>query len=248
LCAAVDVAHDLGVAVEAEQVVHVVFGELAQRQAVGLQENAHGLLSVKVGSAGFITAAASSSEEGPAASASSSASLASCGLFPDQAGPAVGPKAFVTGRALDGSVERDVLARNDLSPFGSAPRWSSGNQTLAARPASPPCLEEQPFSFTGPPGVILDGFQEVFVDAHGLLLLLRCCQLSPPQAAWVVRIDALFAHFVPDLITTSPAAAASAAGSGSGSSCPGFRSRPGSRNASATPIPASTAQARKEDW
>src|SRR5437588_4716138 len=43
---------------------------------------------------------------------------------------------------------------------------------LAARPASPPCLEEQPVSFTGPPGVILDGFHEVFVDGHGLLLLL----------------------------------------------------------------------------
>jgi hypothetical protein len=50
--------------------------------------------------------------------------------------------------------------------------WSSGNQTLAARPASPPCLAEQSVSFAGPPGVILDGFHEVFVDGHGLLLLL----------------------------------------------------------------------------
>jgi hypothetical protein len=73
---------------------------------------------------------------------------------------------------LDDSVERDVLAHDDLSHFGSAPGWSSGNQTLAARPASPPCLEEQPVSFAGPPGVILDGFHEVFVDEHGLLLLL----------------------------------------------------------------------------
>ena len=46
----------------------------------------------------------------------------------------------------------------------------------------------------------------------------------------MVSIGAPFAHFVPDLITTSPAAAASAAGSGSGSSCAGFRGRPGSRN------------------
>jgi hypothetical protein len=73
---------------------------------------------------------------------------------------------------LDDSVERDVLAHDDLSHFGSAPRWSSGNQTLAARPASPPCPEEQPVSFAGPPGVIMDGFNEVFVDGHGLLLLL----------------------------------------------------------------------------
>ena len=64
------------------------------------------------------------------------------------------------------------LAHDDLSHFGEAPSWSSGNQTLAARPASPPCLAEQPVSFAGPPGVILDGFHEVFVDGHGLLLLL----------------------------------------------------------------------------
>src|SRR5690349_2678996 len=44
--------------------------------------------------------------------------------------PAAGPEAFVTGRVLDDSVERDVLARDDLSHFGSAPRRSSGNQTL----------------------------------------------------------------------------------------------------------------------
>jgi hypothetical protein len=73
---------------------------------------------------------------------------------------------------LDDSVERDVLAQDDLSHVGSAPRWSSGNQTLAARPASPPGLAEQPVSFAGPPGVILDGFHQVFVDGHGLLLLL----------------------------------------------------------------------------
>jgi hypothetical protein len=73
---------------------------------------------------------------------------------------------------LDDSVERDVLAHDDLSHFGSAPRWSSGHQTLAARPASPPCLAEQSASFAGPLGVILDGFREVFEDHHGLLLLL----------------------------------------------------------------------------
>jgi hypothetical protein len=67
---------------------------------------------------------------------------------------------------LDDSVERDVLAHDDLSHFGSAPQWNSENETLAARPASPPCLEEQPVPFGGPPGVILDGFDEVFVDGH----------------------------------------------------------------------------------
>jgi hypothetical protein len=80
-------------------------------------------------------------------------------LSSDQADPATGPDDFVAGRVLG----------DDLSHFGSAPRWSSGNQTLAARPASQPCLEEQPVSFAGPPGVILDGFQEGFVDGHGLL-------------------------------------------------------------------------------
>jgi len=49
-------------------------------------------------------------------------------------------KPFVTGRVLDDCVERDVLAHDDPPHVGSAPRWSSGNQTLAARPASPPCL------------------------------------------------------------------------------------------------------------
>jgi hypothetical protein len=93
-------------------------------------------------------------------------------LFSDQGDPAAGPEAFVTGRVLDDSVERDVLAHDDPSRFGSASRWSSGNQTLAARSASLTCLEEQPVSFAGPPGVILDGFHEVFVDGHGLLLLL----------------------------------------------------------------------------
>src|SRR5947208_16769906 len=75
-------------------------------------------------------------------------------------------------RTAGARLRRRVLAHDDLSHFGSAPRWSSGNQTLAARPASPPCLAEQPVSFAGPPGVILDGFDEVFVDEHGLLLLL----------------------------------------------------------------------------
>src|SRR5580704_19077931 len=36
--------------------------------------------------------------------------------------PSRGPEAFVTGRVLDDSVERDVLAHDDLSHFGSAPR------------------------------------------------------------------------------------------------------------------------------
>src|ERR1700730_11804015 len=92
---------------------------------------------------------------------------------------------FVTGRVLDDSVERDVLAHDDLSHFGSASRWSIGTQTLAACLASPPCLEEQPVSFAGPPGVILDGFHEVFVDSHNLLLLIGVvgCHAEPASTA-----------------------------------------------------------------
>src|SRR5450755_1917587 len=41
----------------------------------------------------------------------------------DQADPAAGPEAFVAGRVLDDSVERDVLAHDDLSHFGSPLRW-----------------------------------------------------------------------------------------------------------------------------
>src|SRR5215217_1461361 len=37
----------------------------------------------------------------------------------DQADPAAVPEAFVTGRVLDDSVERDVVAHDDLSHFGS---------------------------------------------------------------------------------------------------------------------------------
>jgi hypothetical protein len=111
-------------------------------------------------------------EEGPGGQRLIERELGKLRAISDQAGPAAGPEAFVTGRVLGGSVERDVLAHEDLPRFGSAPRWSSGNQTLAARPASPPCLEEQPVSLGGPPGVVLDGFHEVFVDGHGLLLLL----------------------------------------------------------------------------
>src|SRR5262249_51739890 len=40
----------------------------------------------------------------------------------DQADPAAVPEAFVTGRVLDDSVERDVLAHHDLSHVGS-PLW-----------------------------------------------------------------------------------------------------------------------------
>jgi hypothetical protein len=116
--------------------------------------------------------AAPAQQEGPGGQRLVERELGELRAISDQADPAAGPEAFVTGRVLDDSVERDVLAHDDLSHFGSAPRWSSGNQTLAARPASPPCLAEQPVSFAGPPGVILDGFHEVFVDGHGLLLLL----------------------------------------------------------------------------
>lgn len=83
-------------------------------------------------------------------------------------------------RPLADAVERDVLAHDHQLPhFGSAPRWSRGNQTPAARPASPPCLAKQPVPFAGPPGVILDGLHEVRVDGHGLFLLMIgvvCCR------------------------------------------------------------------------
>src|SRR6266487_2530742 len=120
----------------------------------------------------FSLSASSPLQEGPGGQRLVERELGELRAISDQADPAAGPEAFVTGRVLDDSVERDVLAHDDLSHFGSAPRWSSGNQTLAARPASPPCLAEQPVSFAGPPGVILNGFHEVFVDGHGLLLLL----------------------------------------------------------------------------
>jgi hypothetical protein len=38
----------------------------------------------------------------------------------DQADPTADPEAFVTGRVLDDSVERDVLADDDLSHWFSA--------------------------------------------------------------------------------------------------------------------------------
>jgi len=111
-------------------------------------------------------------KEGPGGQRLVERELGKLRAMSDQADPAAGPEAFVTGRVLDDSVERDVPAHDDLSRFSSAPRWSSANQTPAARPASPPCLEEQPVSFAGPPGVILDGFHEILVDDHGLPLLL----------------------------------------------------------------------------
>lgn len=52
---------------------------------------------------------------------------------------------------------------------GRALRPSGGSRTLTARPASPPCFEEQAVSLTGPLGVVLAGFHEVLVDGHGLL-------------------------------------------------------------------------------
>src|SRR4029077_18809887 len=111
-------------------------------------------------------------QEGPGGQRLVERELGKLRAISDQADPAAGLEAFVTGRVLDDSVERDVLAHDDLSNFGSAPRRSSGNQTLAARPASPPCLAARPVSFAAAPGVILDGFHQVFVDGHGLLLLL----------------------------------------------------------------------------
>jgi hypothetical protein len=67
-------------------------------------------------------------------------------------GPTQPPALKPSSPAGSWMTQRDVLAHDDLSHFGSAPRCSSGNQTLAARPASPPCLAEQPASFADPPG------------------------------------------------------------------------------------------------
>src|SRR5262245_48171567 len=106
----------------------------------------------------------------------------------DQAGPAAGPEAFVTGRVLDDSVERDVLADDDLS--------------------------------------------------HSVLLLIgvvsyrRRDGVGGENRHW-------FWH---------PQSPAVVAGAGSGNWCAAFGGRPGSRRASARPIPASTAQAAKADW
>src|SRR6266436_6303980 len=107
--------------------------------------------------------AAPAQQEGPGGQRLVERELGKLWAIPDQADPAADPEALVTGRVLDDSVERDVLAHDDLSHFGSPSDW--------------------------------------------------CCRLPPPLAAWVVRIGVLFAHFSPDLITTSPASAAPA-GSG----------------------------------
>jgi hypothetical protein len=136
---------------------------------------------------GHRTASHSSSptqKEGPSGQRLVKHELGKLWAVSDQADPAAGSEAFVTGRVLDDSIERNVLAHDDLSHFGSAPRWSSGNQTLAARSASPPCLEEQPVSFGGPPGVILDGFHEVFVDDHGLLLRIGVVSYRRRRRGW----------------------------------------------------------------
>src|SRR6201982_2614504 len=69
----------------------------------------------------------------------------------DQVDPAAGPEAFVTGRVLDDSVECDVLAHDDLSHFGSAPGWSSGEQTLPAGPPWRPAVPRGPAGFVRRP-------------------------------------------------------------------------------------------------
>ena len=103
-------------------------------------------------------------------------------------GPTQPPALKPSSPAGSWMTQRDVLAHDDLSHFGSAPRCSSGNQTLAARPASPPCLSEQPASFADPPGVILDGFHEVFVDGHGLPAAPpRCRHVPRPQPRTAAR-------------------------------------------------------------
>jgi hypothetical protein len=95
------------------------------------------------------------------------------------------------------SLKNDDRARQARPPAdeqasenGSAPRWSIGNQALAARPASPPCLEEQPVSFAGPADVILDGFHEVFADGHGLLPLLIASTAQARKVAWQLSASA----------------------------------------------------------
>src|SRR5438876_1094468 len=115
--------------------------------------------------------AAPAQQEGPGGQRLVERELGELRAISDQADPAAGPEAFVTGRVLDDSVERDVLAHDDLSHFGSAPRWSSGNQTLAARPAGPPCLAEQPVSFAGrpvrPPGGVYTGWKRHVMRKEG---------------------------------------------------------------------------------
>src|SRR5580704_2309963 len=69
-------------------------------------------------------------------------------VVPDLAEPAAALEALLTGRVLDDSVERDVLADDDLSHVGSPLLVSSattdagpaapGNWAVAGRPVRPP--------------------------------------------------------------------------------------------------------------
>src|SRR5262245_31861025 len=62
-------------------------------------------------------------QEGPGGQRLVECELAELWVVFDQADPAASPEAFVPGRVLDDSVERDVLADDDLSHFGSPSVW-----------------------------------------------------------------------------------------------------------------------------
>src|SRR5216684_8870128 len=61
-------------------------------------------------------------QEGPGGQRLVERELGKLWAIPDQADPAADPEALITGRVLDDSVERDVVAHDDLSHVGS-PFW-----------------------------------------------------------------------------------------------------------------------------
>src|SRR5262245_23545795 len=67
--------------------------------------------------------AAPAQQEGPGGERLVERELAELWVVFDQADPAADPEAFVPGGVLDDSVERDVLAHDDRSHFGSPSVW-----------------------------------------------------------------------------------------------------------------------------
>jgi hypothetical protein len=61
----------------------------------------------------------------------------------DQADPAADPQAFITGRILDDSVERDIFAHDDLSHAGP-PSAGVASRHRAGGEAHLPCWSENP--------------------------------------------------------------------------------------------------------